>query len=223
MLCITTSVVHAVNDNNFPVGNYKLHLNQQGEVIKPDEYYVYKAIQDNANGFKKSAIKNFKKAASYGNTLATYYTGLLYLQQKDYINGYAWLSMIDNKDFPHADNVMDISNKIENSLGQEEMTAAKILRQQLIDIYGVEPTFARRLSWSKNFKLTGTNIKGHIPHRLSIITNFSMGQVSDMDANVKPVHLQRAIKNFVYEYDLDYRLKQGNVNLLDFEVLETDQ
>lgn len=210
-----------INDT-FPVGNYSLHFNQGGEVIKPDEYYVYKAVHDNEDGFKKSAIKNFQKAASYGNTFAVYYTGLLFLQEEDIINGYAWLSMVETRGFPHSDNTLDLLNKLKSQLKPEELKAANIRLAELNKVYGATPAFARRKAWSKDFKLTGSHLKGYVPHRLQIQTDWSHGKITRMSANVVPIHIEIAIRSFIYEYELDYRITYGDVKLGEFEVIETD-
>ena len=229
LFCSVVSLSFAKTTYGFPVGDYSLHFNQAGEVIKPDEYYVYKAAHDNEDGFKDSAIKNFQKAASYGNTFAVYYTGLLYLQKDDFVNGYAWLSMVETKGFPHADNTLDLLHKLKNQLKPAELEAAMTLQQDLEAVYGAKPAFDRRLAWSRNFKLTGTSIKGHVPNRLKIQTDLSHdkniivnGTANAMGANVNGVHIRKALKSFVYEYELDYRISHGEVKLGDFKVIETD-
>lgn len=223
LFCSVVSSSLAKTENGFPVGDYSLHFNQAGEVIKPDEYYVYKAVHDNEDGFKNSALKNFQKAASYGNTFALYYTGLLYLQEEEYVKGYAWLKMVETNNFPHADNTLDLLNKLNKQLNAEDIKSANSLLTELSKVYGAQPAFARRKAWSKNFKLTGSNIKGYVPHRLQIQTDLSHGKITRMNTNVSPVHIERAIKTFVFEYELDYRISNGDVKLSDFEILEEDE
>lgn len=229
LLSTMVSSALAKTANGFPVGNYSLHFNKAGDIIQPDEYYVYKAVHDNQDGFKQSALKNFQKAASYGNTFAVYYTGLLYLQVEDYVSGYAWLSMVETKGFPHADNTLDLLHKLKNQLSSENIESAKMLRDELEEVYGAEHAFERRLAWSRDFKLTGTHIRGHVPNRLKIQTDLSHkaevivnGTANAMGANVTGNRVRKAINSFVYEYELDYRITHGNVKLGDFDIIEAN-
>ena len=216
---------HASNANNedFVVGKYKLHFNQDGDVIAPDEYYVFQAIKNEKDGFKKMARQDFQRAASYGNTFGMFYTGLLYLQENDSIKGYAWLSMVDTDRFPFANRVIDLMQKLEVNLTKDEVEKANQFTEELKKYYGVSAGFNRRLKWSKDFKLTGSNIKGYIPNRLSIQTNFSHGTIGKMNANVSTMRLEKNLKQFVFEYEMDYRLTEGEVKMGEMELIEKEK
>lgn len=208
--------------DDYVVGTYTLHFNQQGEVIEPDEYYFFHGVNDEADGFKNSARKQFQRAASYGNTFGFYYTGLLYLQEAQNIKGYAWLSMVDTQNFPYAANVKDLLFKLESGFDQNAMQQAKDYITALDEYYGVEATFQRRLKWSKNFKLTGSHIKGHIPNSLSIQTDWTTSDsISKFNTNLSAKVIENSIKSFVYEYDMDFRIREGNVNVKDIELIES--
>ncbi len=222
LLCLTSWLSLAKDNKIFPVGKYSLHFTQNGEVIKPDGHYVNLAVHDVLDGFKKSAIKNFQKAASYGNTYATYYASLLYLQEEDYVNGYAWLSMVETKSFPEADNVLDLLDKLENSLSSDDMSRVNDLKVELKEVYGAEAAYSRRMAWSKNFKMAGTHLKGNIPQGIRIQTDLSHGTINRGTANITPIVIERAIKTFVYEYEFDYRIKEGDVIMGEIELLDDE-
>lgn len=220
-LCYPVSSCFAAEfDEDFIVGNYKLHFSQAGDLIEPDEYYIFQAVKNEKDGFKKSARKYFQRAASYGNTFGIFYTGLLYLQEDEVVKGYAWLTLVDTKRFPFASRVKSLRSKLEAQLNSQELEQSKVFAEKLNHFYGATAGFNRRLHWSRNFKLTGSNIKGYVPHKLSIQTDFSHGVISPMNVNVSTARIEKSIKQFVYEYEMDYRITNGEVNMGELELVD---
>ena len=95
LLCVSNQLYAIkVSSGDTVVGDYGLHFSQQGRVIAPDEYYIFHAVKNEKEGYKKIARKHFQKAASYGNTFGIFYTGLLYLQEDENLKvmlGFHWL------------------------------------------------------------------------------------------------------------------------------------
>ena len=209
--------VHSKNDDEISVGNYGLHFNELGEVVKPDEYYTYLGAKDHYDGLNKSAINNFKRAASYGNTFAMHFVGLLYLQENDNVRGYAWLSLVPTNKGPHAEKTSALLDKLNQTLSPDELSQAEELKAKLLETYDVANTFERRLAWSKDFKLTGTHLKGRVPDHLRIVTTQFGG------GNASSETLKKSLNNFVYEYKLDFRLQDGLVEQGEIKIQDTEE
>lgn len=217
--------------NDFVVGKFGLHYNKAGEIIKPDEYYFFQAMENTEDGYQESALKNFRKAASYGNTFGTYYTGLLYLQDDDQIKGHAWLTMANTKGFVFKDKISDLLTKLDHQMSHGELDEAKKFHNALKEVYGVEASLKRRLKWSRNFKITGTNISGNLPNFTKVITDLSPGyrgrialnNTSRTNAFIDVQSMKKQFNSFVYEYKNDYRLIEGEVQIGDFELINDNE
>ena len=218
--------VHSKNDDEISVGSYGLHFNELGEVVNPDEYYTYLGAKDHYDGLNKSAINNFKRAASYGNTFAMHFVGLLYLQENDNVRGYAWLSLVPTNKGPYAEKTSALLDKLNQTLSPDELSRAEELKAKLLETYDVANTFERRLAWSKDFKLTGTHLKGRVPNHLAIITTpqIGYGNVGNMTvSNASSETLKKSLRNFVYEYKLDFRLQDGLVEQGEIKIQDTEE
>ncbi len=220
-LTLAVDATHATTNSNpdFVYGRYGLHFNEDGRVIKPDEYYFHLAAEAEMDGLKVAARKNFQRVASYGNTYGFYYTALLYMQSNDYVKGHAWLSFIKSKQFEFYPKVTRLKAKLEKVLSTEQLQSAQQFKAKLDEVYGVQATFDRRKKWSKSFKLGGTHIRGHVPNFLSIQTRFVGDQVNTRGSgDVSAIQLRKTIRGFVYEYDMDLRIEAGEVILNDLEL-----
>ena len=210
-----------IDPEDFIVGKFGLYFYKSGEMIKPDEYYFFEAIENTEKGLKESALKNFRKAASYGNTFGTYYTGLMYLQDENRMKGYAWLTMANVKGFIFKDKIDELLWKLDNQMSEGELNQAKQYNEELNSVYGVKATFERRLKWSRNFRLAGTRIKGHVPTGIQVQTDhFDQSKGGLINPKVTSLYMKKQIKEFVYEYPMDYRLEHGNVILNEFKLIE---
>ena len=219
-LCLICESSPAKANKDIVVGNFGLHFDELGNIIKPDEFYFFEAMENSKKGYRESALKNFRKSASYGNTFGAYYTGLMYLQDGDQVKGLAWLSISNNKGFIFKDKVESLLEKLKHAMNESELNEAHDFNQQLDDIYGVEATFNRRIKWSRNFRLAGTKIKGYVPRGIKIQTDLSSNSEVGGSPNsfINDISMKKQLHDFVYEYNMDYRLVDGEVNVLDVEL-----
>ncbi len=227
IMVLCCQVSHAkTKGNDFVVGKYGLHFDMDGKIIKPDEYYLVRASENINKGFNESALKNFRKAASYGNTLGAYYSGLLYLQDNDAIRGYAWLNIANAKGFEFKDKITDLLWKLEQQMSDMELGNAKGFLQKLDKVYGVEPTLKRRLKWTRGFKLTGSNVSGNVTRGTKIRTDMSAGsgglvnfhETTKTNTLIDNMNKKEELSSFVYHYKNDFRLTEGEVNVRDIEL-----
>lgn len=192
---------------------YGLHFNDNGQIIKPDQYYLAKGLKDDKDGFKQSALKHFKQSAEYGNQYAMSLIALYHMQDKDYVSAMAWFKLLDLDQIPNSDFLSAIMSNLEKVSQAKDIKEAKELKSKLSETYGHYPTLLRREAWKKSLKFTGTRIKGYIPPFLTIQLNSGM--------TVTGHDVRRQVDNFIYEYEFEFG--QGNVTLDDIEIIDTEQ
>jgi|SRR5690554_1540195 len=194
------------------VAEYGLHFDDSGNIIKPDQHYLIRGIKDDQDGFKKDALKNFIKAAEYGNQYAMSLIALYHMQDDNYVDSMAWFKLLDLKQFPNSDYLKDIMANLEKVSNPQQLQAAEDLKAQLSEVYGSYPTLLRREQWKKSLKFTGTHLKGYIPPFLTIQLNSGLV--------VTGHNVRNQVDNFIYEYQFDF--SQGEVTLDDIELIETE-
>lgn len=192
---------------------YGLHFDDSGNIIKPDQYYLARGLKDDNDGFKKSALKHFKKSAEFGNQYAMSLIALYHMQDKDYVSALAWFKLLDLNQIPNSDFLRAIMNNLTKVSEPEQIQAAETLKSELKETYGHYPTLLRREQWKNNLQFTGTRIKGYIPPFLTIQLNSGM--------TVTGFDVRRQVDNFIYEYE--FEVGQGNVSLEDIELIETEE
>lgn len=188
---------------------FGLHFDEKGRIIRPDEVFLGRGLSDEKAGFKDQAMKNFKESATYGNAYAKYFLGLLYLQKNDYLNGFAWLSLLDGE-FKGADKVNSLLPRVKANLSEEQLKRADSMIEELKETYGEYAGLMKREKWRKSHKYTGTHIKGHIPPFLTIDVGNGV--------TVSGQNIRKQIETFVYEYEYQFRL--GEVNLKETEFID---
>ncbi len=193
--------------------DYGLHFDDKGQIIKPDQHYLWLGIDDERDGFRDSAFKNFKRSAAFGNYHAMSLVALYYMQDKDYLSAYAWFKLIDLGKIPNAAYLEEIIGNIETVLSKDELKQADDMRYDLSETYGSYPTMLKREEWKNNMKFTGTHIKGYIPPFLKIELN-SGYVVTGRD-------LKEQVEKFIYEYEFSFG--QGEVTLDEIEIIEVDE
>ena len=146
---------------------FGLHFDEKGNVIRPDEVFLGRGLSDEKAGFKDQAMKNFKESASFGNAYAKYFLGLLYLQKNDYLNGHAWLSLLDSE-FKGAEKVNSLLPRVKANLDESQIELADKKLEELKETYGEYAALMKREKWRKSHKYTGSHIKGHVPNNLRI-------------------------------------------------------
>ncbi len=192
---------------------YGLHFDDMGNIIKPDQEYFARGLDDEKDGFRDSALKNFKKSAEYGNHLAVSLIGLYNMQDKNYVEALAWYKIVDTKKLDNGVMIEDIIANLETILQPNEIKKAEERKSELLETYGSFVTMAKRESWKKNLQFTGTHIKGYIPPFLQIQLN--SGQV------VTGSNLKKQIDDFIFNYE--FNVPNGEVTLDEIEVIETEE
>ncbi len=198
---------------SFAFADYGLHFDDSGNIIKPDQHYLWLGVDDEKAGARESAFKNFKKAAEYGNYHAMSLVALYKMQDKDYMAAHAWFKMIDLGKIPNKAYVEEIVSNLETLMTPEQLERAEKLKSKLAESYGSYPTMVKREEWRKSLKFTGTHIKGHIPPFLRIQLNSGM-VVTGRD-------VKEQVEKFIYEYEFDFG--QGEVTLDEIELIEVDE
>ncbi|WP_223788401.1 hypothetical protein [Marinicella meishanensis] len=193
--------------------DYGLHFDDRGNIIKPDQHYLWKGIDDEKDGFRQSAFKNFKKAAEFGNFHAMSLVALYYMQDQDYLQAHAWFNLIDLAKIPNRAYIEEIVGNLEQIMSKDQLKNAQEMKGTLAETYGAYPTLLRREEWKKNMKFTGTHIKGYIPNFLRIQLN-SGAVVTGSD-------LKEQMEKFIYEYEFSFG--QGEVTLDEIELIEVDE
>lgn len=189
---------------------FGLKFDDAGKIIKPDQEYLWRGMDDEKDGFRESAFNNFKKAAEYGNYHAMSVVALYLMQDKDYPAAHAWFKLIDLGKIPNKEYMEEIVSNLEALMTAEQLKQAEKLNAELTATYGSYPAMLRRAAWKDNFKFTGTNIKGYIPPFLRIQLNSGM--------EVTGANLKKQVDTFIYDYEFDFGM--GEVTLDEIEIID---
>lgn len=182
-----------------------LTFDQQGKMVNPDDYLVHQALIDDEDGYANDAMWRLQEAAEYGNKHGQYYAGLLFLQQDDYVNGYAWLKLAGDGFMNNPNLLPAVVSTLQNR--QQTQQAAQIL-SELKQRINFESAVAKRLQWFKRIKFGGTHLGGYIP--IFWRTELRDGLI------VRDFEVRRDIKNFLF----NYRYQRGDVRLKELELQE---
>ena len=189
---------------------FGLKFDDSGKIIKPDQEYLWRGMDDEKDGFRESAFNNFKRAAEYGNYHAMSVVGLYLMQDKDYPAAHAWFKLIDLGKIPNKEYMEEIVNNLEALMTADQLKQAQTLNAELTETYGSYPAMLKRAAWKDNFKFTGTNIKGYIPPFLRIQLNSGM--------EVTGANLKKQVDTFIYDYEFDFGV--GEVTLDEIELID---
>ena len=206
---ITTLVIFLIV-SSVSAKDFGLHFDDTGKIIKPDQEFLWRGMDDEKDGFRNSAFKNFKRAAEFGNYYAMSLVALYLMQDKDYQSAHAWFKLIDLGKIPNREYMEEIVNNLETMMSPDELKQAEALYAELSETYGSYPTLLRRAEWKNNLKFTGTHIKGYIPPFLRIQLNSGM--------EINGHNLNKQVDNFIYNYEFDFGV--GEVTLDEIEVIE---
>ena len=182
-----------------------MKFDDHGKLINPDDILISYAFKHDKDGFKNLAIKYLKESASYGNQNAMYFTGLLYLQQKDWSNGYAWLKLVG----PDVFDIQRLRAKVESLMTEEEKSHAEILYSQLKNDYSSLAGLDKREAWRKKIAFTGSRIQGAKSFR-------SVDMLTPSGAWVMETRLEGMLDNYIYEYEFN----PGKVSIGVLELIE---
>lgn len=194
-------------------GEYGLHFDDRGNIIKPDQMYLARGLKDEKDGFREDALKKFKQSAEYGNYLAMSLVGLYLMQDKDYVSALAWYKLVSQDKIPNGAFVAEMIDNLERFMSPQEVKKANQLKSELAETYGNYPTLLRREKWKNSLQFTGTHLKGYIPPFLTIQLNSGM-VVTGND-------VKRQVENFTYNYEFDTGV--GEVILDDVELVEENE
>lgn len=191
---------------------YGLHFDDRGNIIKPDQEYFARGLDDEKDGFRESALKNFKRSAEYGNHLAVSLIGLYNMQDEKYIEALAWYKIVETEKFENGAMIEDMISKLESMMKPNEVKKADERKAELLETYGAYATLAKRESWKSNLKFTGTHIKGYIPPFLRIELNSGMVVTGNK--------LKKQVDDFIFNYE--FNVPNGDVKLDEIELIETE-
>lgn len=177
-----------------------LKFDDSGHFFDPDKVYLRRAMRSEKKGFDQSATLNYKKAAEFGNNKAMYFLGILYLRNKDWGNGYAWLRMVDED----IGNIKTLLPNIKSLIKDDELKSSNQILLSLQKQYSDENTIKRRIKWSQGLKITGSRISQIDPVRTVNMKHkdfLSSGKSYD-DAGVTVLvgETTKGLSNFVYNY-----------------------
>ncbi|WP_395374283.1 hypothetical protein [Marinicella sp. W31] len=188
--------------------NIGLYFDEHGELIPPDQILVARALKQDQDGYKDLAMRYLKEAAAFGNDQAKYFTGLLYIQQKDWINGYAWLKLVHSG----TGDIDTLRPKIETLISDDEKQQAELVFQGLKEEYSTIAGFEKRDKWRRSIRPTGSRIGGGKNFRSVNITTGS-------GAIVQGNQLEKMLDTFTY----DYEFNPGQVNIGILELIEEEK
>ncbi len=188
---------------------FGLHFDEYGNVVKPDQEFLVRGLDDDEQGFRQSALNNFKKSAWFGNHYAMSLVGLYHLQDEAYVKSLAWFKIIDLSAVSNKQYIEDMIFKLENYLKKDELDEVKELNAELSEVYSDYQTLLNREKWRKNIRVTGTRIRGHIPSGLTFLTD---------GGAVTGFNVRNQIEEFVYEYDFNF--SGGDVKLNEVELID---
>ncbi|MCF6300415.1 MAG: hypothetical protein L3J52_04780, partial [Proteobacteria bacterium] len=80
---IFTSLIILFIASSVSAKDFGLHFDDSGNIIKPDQEFMWRGMDDEKDGFRNSAFKNFKRAAEFGNYHAMSLVALYLMQDKD--------------------------------------------------------------------------------------------------------------------------------------------
>ncbi len=192
---------------------YGLHFDDRGKIIKPDQEYFARGLDDEKDGFRESALKNFMRSAEYGNHLAVSLIGLYHMQDEKYVDALAWYQIVETEKFENGAMIEEMISKLESMMKPSEIKKAKELKSELMEKYGAYPTLAKRESWKSGLKFTGTHIKGYIPPFLRIELNSGMV--------VTGSNLKKQVDDFIFNYE--FNVPNGEVTLDEIQLIETEE
>ena len=190
--------------------DFGLHFDDSGNIVKPDQEFLWRGIKDEKDGFRDSAFKNFKQAAEFGNYHAMSSVALYFMQDKDYKSSHAWFKLIDLSKIPNREYMEEIIKNLEALMSDEELKQAEELNSELTETYGNYAAMQRRAEWKNSLQFTGTHLKGYIPPFLRISLNSGM-QVSGHN-------LKKQVDTFIYDYEFTFGV--GEVTLDEIELIE---
>jgi len=202
LLVVLMLLVHFTASAGVRVG---MKFDWHGKLVHPDDVLISYAFKHDKDGFKESAMRFLKESASYGNQRAKYFTGLLYLQRKDWANGYAWLKLVK----PGVYDIERLRPKVESLMTPEEKNHAEVLHKQLASEYSDFAGFHKREAWRRKISITGSRIKGAKNIR-GVTIETSSGAI------VFGTQLQKMLDSYIYEYEYN----PGNVKLGTLELIE---
>ncbi len=125
----------------------------EGNWIAPDKIFLKRALQHYKDGFNQSALTNFKKAATFGNSIAQKYMGLMYIKalgvKQDWAQGYAWIKIAA---LSQQQDQLELRNKLAKILNPKEKKQAEKIYAALLKEYSPHECLLRRNRWLQKLK-----------------------------------------------------------------------
>ncbi len=206
----------------------ELRFDKHGQMMLPDQTYLEQGAIDQQEGYLNDAMRNFKKAAKFGNPYAQSAIGFMHMKNKEFVSALAWFRLVDLKMIDKDEVLIKLMAELEAKVSAKGRLQADQLHAQLISEYGKEASMSHREQWQKSLSFGGSKIKGRVPNRLKIYPTgrFEMRHDGTPELFVSSTYVsgavvQRKMDEFVYEYELKFT--RGDVHLQDVEIIENDQ
>jgi len=181
-----------------------LHFDELGRVIPPDEYILFQALQADKDGYTETAMKEYIRAAEFGNKHAKYLLSMSYLKKKDWANAYAWLRISD----PKFKDTKIMLNNVKSLILPDELLHSDQIFKDLEIRYSDIAALERREKWTKSLSFTGSHIKGRVPPFLKIATNNGR--------TILGASLRKRLNRFVFEYEeIETNIQMGEIITVD--------
>ncbi len=180
----------------------------------PDNKELARATNNLEDGFHKDAVKNFERAAEYGNKAAQTTLAMMYLKgagvESDWVKGYAWAVLAASQGEPEAVRLRD---DVYAQLKDAEKKRAKRVVEHLQEEYGDLVALERREEWMRKQKRETTGSRTGQNGAVRIQVSDPSGYVWEMSG---PLYYQQLEQ----EYITDFRAGIGEVHLRELELAD---
>lgn len=133
-----------------------LKFNYMGQFVPPDQILQNRGLESYQDGFHNVALGHLKNSVEFGNDMSKYIISLMYFEKKDWINGYAWLKLLNNP----VENSEEIAAKFDKNLTAQELLLVKQRHETLKSEYNDYTILQRREKWRRSLKFTGSHLRG---------------------------------------------------------------
>ncbi len=204
-------------------------FNANGDLIPPDLMHLTKGLDHEKKGYKKIAIKHFKKAAMYGNEHAKFFNGLLHMQDNNYVDAYAWLKVTDAEKINRVDKIDKLLQAIENSISADDLSVATDKAAKYQHIYNPLSASIHRQNWVNSFTHTGSRISGNNTtsgKKIFVNARIEERQINEMmvaGTYVNQSTFEQSLQDFVYQYNYDLPTSTVKLNEVEYVDEETGQ
>ncbi len=201
LFVLSTHLYATPNSFLFSSANY----DDNHKLIPPDQYYLARGAKAYLDGYNQTALINFRKSASFGNTQAQFLIGLMHIKslgvQQNWAKGYAWIKLAAlDKSKKHS----EYSQAVFDKLTPEEKNQTAIEYKTLLKEYNPSKALWRRDRWVKmQRKKTAGSHTGFIGNVTSYYTIQDLQRGAGGDPNTAE-RFAKEFNAFVNDYNFGY-------------------